>query len=175
MIIANIDISSRIGIDEVKQICALCTDVSSLSLIVKTLTNPDKRTADNAAWILTHMPQSTLQQLQPHLHHLIDIALTTDSTTKQRLLLNVILCLTFDEENLRSDFLDFCLNIITDTRFPPGIRSLCMKLAFAQCRLFPELLNELRNIHQIMEYDLLEPAMKAVYKNIGKKLQQLNN
>ena len=58
----------------------------------------------------------------------------------------------------------------------PGVRSLCLKLAYELCRPIPELIQELRMALEIMEPDL-EPSMRTVRKNVlkamakGKSLQ----
>jgi hypothetical protein len=170
MTIDNIDISLRISIKEVQHLSSLCDTPEYLHLLTDALASPDKRTANNAAWIITHISDLALSYLLPMKDRLIDMTLSATSPTLCRLLLDTLLRMPFDAEDIRTDFLNFCLNGITDTHLKPGTRSLCMKLAYRQCVHYPELLGELRSIHSMMQYDLLEPAMKSVHRNIGKRL-----
>lgn len=172
MIIAGIDISDRINIESVKMICTLYNDNESFTKLINALKSDNKRVADNAAWILTHMPKKILYNLHKQQDYFINLTLQTQSLTQQRLLLNILLQQPFNKEALRSDFINFCLNTITDLNYPSGIRSLCFKLAYHQCKLYPELLNELHSIYQLMHYNSLEPALKAAHKYVGKKLLQ---
>ena len=86
-----------------------------------------------------------------------------------RLLLTLLIRCPFSEENIRTDFLDFCLTHIYSAEEPTAVKCLYMKLAYAQCKLFPELASELRKTLEFMEDDL--PAgMKSTRKNILKQL-----
>ena len=64
----------------------------------------------------------------------------------------------------RVDFLDFCMERMISREEPPGVQSLCMKLAYQLTRSIPELQQELRTILEIMEPDLLVPAIRSVRK-----------
>ena len=48
------------------------------------LFDPDKRTSDNAAWVLTHLPKTADGWLTERQNILIDEAMRTTSTTKRR-------------------------------------------------------------------------------------------
>ena len=53
---------------------------------------------------------------------------------------------------------------------PTAVRVLCMKLAYEQCKFFPDLLTELRAGLEIMEPALLPAALKTARRNLLKKL-----
>ena len=53
----------------------------------------------------------------------------------------------------------------------PGVRSLCLKLAYELCRPIPELMQELKMVLEIMEPDC-EPSMRTVRKNILKAISK---
>lgn len=57
------------------------------------------------------------------------------------------------EEDLRTDFLDFCLNHMIDPEEYPGIQSLCMKLAYRMAQFYPELMEELLRTVKGMEME----------------------
>ena len=60
-------------------------------------------------------------------------------------MLNLLLRQPYTEEAIRTDFIDFCLTRLADTKSPYAVRAQCIKLAYVQMRYWPELLNELRN------------------------------
>ena len=70
------------------------------------------------------------------------------------------------EEDLRTDFLDFCFDHMIDVEEYPGIQSVCMKLAFRMCKYYPELMDELKRTLEAMEIDYYKPAVKCVRNRI---------
>lgn len=126
----------------------------------------DYQVARNALWAMTKATDSELSQLQPMLHELIDLALSADNSSVRRLSLNVINRLQLKEEDLRTDFLDFCLEHMTDVAEFPGIQSLCMKLAYKMCLFYTELMGELIRTLKGMEIEHYKPAVKCVRNKI---------
>lgn len=131
--------------------------------------NSDQKVASNALWALTKASDQDHKQLQPLLHQLIDLAMQSHSSAVRRLALNNIERLEFGEEDLRTDFLDFCLDHMIDPEEFPGVQSLCMKLAYNMCTFYPELMGELRRSLESMDLDYYTPAVKSV------RLRILNN
>ena len=123
------------------------------------LFNPDKRTSDNAAWVLTHLPKTADAWLAKRQNILIDEALHTTSTTKRRLIMNLLDRTTFAPDHIRTDFLDFCFNTILSDE-PVGVKTLAIKLAYAQSTHYPELLEEVNATLQMMEPEELPAALK---------------
>lgn len=126
----------------------------------------DYQVARNALWAMTKATDAELSQLQPILHELIDLALTAENSSVRRLTLNVIYRLHLSEEDLRTDFLDFCLDHMTDVTEYPGIQSLCMKLAYKMCLYYTELMGELIRTLKDMEIEHYKPAVKCVRNKI---------
>ena len=123
------------------------------------LFDPDKRTSDNAAWALTHLPKTADAWLAERQDLLIDEAMRTSSTTKRRLIMNLLDRTPFESDHLRTDFLDFCFNTILSDA-PVGVKSLAIKLTYAQSAHYPELLEEINATLQLMEPDELPAALK---------------
>ena len=123
------------------------------------LFDPDKRTSDNAAWVLTHLPKTADPWLTERQNILIDEAMRTTSTTKRRLIMNLLDRTSFDPNHIRTDFLDFCFNTILSEE-PVGVKSLAIKLAYAQSAHYPELLEEINATLQLMEPEELPAALK---------------
>ena len=126
----------------------------------------DYRVARSALWGLTKSSKEELSQLQVILNKLIDQAMQTDNSSVRRLSLNIVERLELNEEDLRTDFLDFCFEHMMDVEEFPGIQSVCMKLAFRMCKFYPELMDELKRTLEAMEIDYYKPAVKCVRSRI---------
>jgi len=128
----------------------------------------DERVARNAFWILTKATDQELSQLQPILNDLMELALNTTSSSVRRLSLNIIERLKMEEDDLRTDFLDFCLEHMADADELPGIQSISMKLAYRMCKFYPELLAEFKATLESMEPEFFKPAVNCVRNRIQK-------
>ena len=126
----------------------------------------DYRVARSALWGLTKATGKELLELQVIRNELIDQAMQTENSSVKRLTLNIIERLKMDEEDLRTDFLDFCLEHMVSIEEFPGIQTLCMKLAFRMCSFYPELMYELKRTLEAMEIDYYKPAIKCLRKRI---------
>ena len=126
----------------------------------------DYRVARSALWGLTKASKEELSQLQVILNEVIDQAMLTENSSVRRLSLNIVERLELDEEDLRTDFLDFCFEHMMDVEEFPGIQSVCMKLAFRMCKYYPELMDELKRTLEAMEIDYYKPAVKGVRNRI---------
>ena len=128
----------------------------------------DYRVARSALWGLTKASKEELSQLQVILNELIDQAMLTENSSVRRLSLNIVERLELNEEDLRTDFLDFCFEHMMDVEEYPGIQSVCMKLTFRMCKFYPELMDELKRTLEAMEIDYYKPAVKCVRSKILK-------
>lgn len=135
------------------------------------LFDPDKRTSDNAAWVMTHWSKTADSWLTERQNTLIDEAMRTESTTKKRLILNLLERTTFKQDDIRTDFLDFCFNLILSDE-PVGVKTLAIKLTYAQSNLYPELRDELYTALQMMEPEMLPAALRHIR---GKMLKNNKN
>ena len=126
----------------------------------------DYRVARSALWGLTKASNEELSQLQVLLNELTDQAMQTENSSVRRLSLNIIERLKIDEEDLRTDFLDFCFEHMVSIEEYPGIQTLCMKLAYRMCNYYPELMGELKRTIEAMEIDYYKPAVKGLRKKI---------
>ena len=126
----------------------------------------DYRVARSALWGLTKASKEELSQLQVILNELIDQAMQTENSSVRRLSLNVVERLELNEEDLRTDFLDFCFEHMINVEEYPGIQSVCMKLAYRMCKFYPELMDELKRTLEAMEIDYYKPAVKGVRNRI---------
>ena len=126
----------------------------------------DYRVARSALWGLTKATDKELSALQVLLNELIEQAMQTDNSSVRRLTLNIIERLKMNEDDLRTDFLDFCFEHMVSIEEFSGIQTLCMKLAYRMCTFYPELMDELKRTIEAMEIDYYKPAVKCLRKRI---------
>ena len=126
----------------------------------------DYRVARSALWGLTKATNEELSDLQVILNELIDKAMQTENSSVRRLTLNIIERLTLEEDDMRTDFLDFCFEHMVSVEEFPGIQTLCMKLAYRMCTFYPELMDELKRTLEAMEIDYYKPAVKCLRNRI---------
>ena len=122
--------------------------------------------ARSALWGLTKATDEELSELQVMLNELIEQAMQTENSSVRRLTLSVIERLKMNEEELRTDFLDFCLEHMVSIKEFPGIQTLCMKLAYRMCSFYPELMDEMKRTIEAMEIAYYKPAEKGLRKKI---------
>lgn len=126
----------------------------------------DYRVARTALWGLTKASNDELSQLQVLLDELIDQAMHTENTSVRRLTLNIIGRLELSMDNLRVDFLDFCMEHMVAGDELPGVQTLCMKLAYRMCGFYPELKEEFRRIVEAMVISDYKPAVRGLRSRI---------
>ena len=135
----------------------------------------DYRVARSALWGLTKASNEELSELQVMFNELIEQAMQTENSSVRRLTLNIIERLEMNEDDLRTDFLDFCFEHMVSIEEFPGIQTLCMKLAYRMCTFYPELMDELKRTLEAMEIDYYKPAIKGLRKRILSGRYRLNN
>ena len=128
----------------------------------------DYRVARTALWGLTKAKDEELSELKVIYNELIDQAMQTENSSVRRLTLNIIEKLKMDEDDLRTDFLDFCFNAMLSNE-PIGVKSLAIKLTYAQSKFYPELLEEFNTALQMMEPEVLPAALKHIRGKMLKK------
>ena len=126
----------------------------------------DYQVVRNALWALTKATGQELMQLQPMADELIDLAMSTDNSSVRRLTLNVVERLRMEKDEIRSDFLDFCLDHAVNVAEYPGIQSISIKLAYKMCSFYPELMGELIRTLEGMEIEYYKPAVKSIRSRI---------
>ena len=146
------------------------TDDESMGTLYTLAFDNDARVAGNALWCMTWYNRRQSQWLIPKREELMELAMASPHVTVRRLSLNLLERMPWEEEDIRTEFLDFCLERILSAAEPPGVRSLCIKLAYAQCRHYQELAAELRIILSEISQQPMCPAISSIRKNTLKKL-----
>lgn len=167
------NLSGRLQMNIIHEICLLAKDDNSLKEDIYNLAmGTDERIAYNALWILSHFDSVATKWLCQKQDEIIDHAISEKHVGKRRLLLSLLNNQSFHEDSLRTDFIDFCISKIPSAIEPYAIRALCMKLAYEQCKFYPELLAELNTCLDMLSQEPLSPALKSTRKNIMKKIMR---
>lgn len=164
-------LSQRMGMDDINEILRLAHDSDSRKQELYNLViGEDEIIGYHAAWIFTHFSSQDNEWLYNKQDQLIDEVLVCKHGGKRRVMLNLLYRQPFPNPP-RVDFLDFCLERMMSGEELPGVKSLCMKIAYELCRPIPELMQELKTMLAMMEDDLV-PSIRAVRKNILKAMQK---
>ncbi len=165
-------LSERLHKRDIQDICAACVNESDNSLkeeLFSLVRHENDRVGYNALWVFTHFPGDSIKWLEPKHNELIDILLKEEHTGKRRLILTLLERQPVNIEEIRTDYLDFCLSKINSTE-PYAIRALSLKQAYAMCRHYPELLEELRLEMDMMTRGELSPGLLSALRHIRRHL-----
>lgn len=166
-------LAHRLSQSEIKQLCASTHGVRNNHLkeeLYQLTLDDDRRVAVNALWTFTHFDADDNVWLFAKHDQLIDRCMKEHDTTKLRLILTLLLRQPFDEETIRTDFIDFCLMRLADPKSPYAIRAQCVKLAYEQMRYWPELLDELRQTLEMISCEPLSPGLRSAWRQVMRNL-----
>ena len=166
----------RIHTEDVRRIVDCITNDDG-DVIVKALyhllSDADQRIAYNAAWVLSCSDGKVMRFLLRYQNQLIDLLIDTKDKSFARILFSILRRQTFEKSNLRTDFLDFCLNEIVNSNQAIAIRAHAIYVSYSLCKAYPELLNELFMTLQMLESETLSAgllhARNAIMAAIKKK------
>lgn len=158
------------GIESKEDVLAIYSDIKRrddfVSFAQTFVFDADSRIARNTMWVLTKASDGELQTIYYLLNDLINLSMQSTDSSVRRLSLTIVERLKMKEEDLRTDFLDYCLNHMTDFNEQPAVQALCMKLAFRMSTFYPELIEELKRTIEAMEIYYYTPAVKSVRNRI---------
>ena len=166
---------NRLSQSDIHELCALTQGERNNSLkeqLYQLTLDSDRRVATNALWVFTHFSAVDNEWLFAKHDQLIDRCLKEKDATKLRLMLNLLLRQPFDEEAIRTDFIDFCLTQLADPKSPYAVRAQCIKLAYEQMRYWPELLNELRQTLEMISCEPLSPGLRSAWRQVMKRIEE---
>lgn len=166
-------LSHKLALSDILHICLLMQGKENDSRkeeLYRLTFDKDERVAVNALWVFTHFDSINNEWLYTKHDDLIDRVLIEPTVTKRRLMLGLLLRQPFEENSLRSDFIDFCVSKITACAQPYAIRALCIKLAYEQMNYYPELLAELKMALGMLEQEVLSPGLMSAKRQIMKKI-----
>lgn len=159
----------RIHVEDVRRIVD-CMANDDGDIIMKVLyhllSDTDQRIAYNAAWVLSCSDSKVMRFLLRYQNQLIDLLIGTKDKSFSRMLFSILRRQTFEKSNLRTDFLDFCLNEIVNSNQAIAIRAHAIYVSYSLCKAYPELLNELFMMLQMLESESLPPGLRHARNTI---------
>lgn len=171
----KLQLNHRLSQSDIHELCALTQGERNNSLkeqLYQLTLDADRRVATNALWVFTHFALADNEWLYAKHDQLIDRCLNEKDATKLRLMLNLLLRQPFDEEAIRTDFIDFCLTQLADPKSPYAVRAQCIKLAYEQMKYWPELLNELRQTLMMINCEPLSPELRSAWRQVMKRIEE---
>lgn len=164
-------LSKRFHIEDIRETLHYIQDDEALrEEIYELIFDEDDIVSYQALWVCTHFTEQEIEWLCSKQNELIDEVLICPHSGKRRMLLNLLYQQPINNLE-RLDILDFCMERMISRQEPPSVQSLCIKLAYELTRSIPELQQELRAILEIMEPELLVPAIRSTRKNILKAIK----
>lgn len=163
----------KLGMDDIHELCFLTQGADNdrrKEELYEWISDADTRIASNALWVFTHFALADNRWLYAKHDDLIDRVLAETNTTKRRLLLVLLYRQPFGPTRFRTDFLDFCLRKMTSCTESYGVRALCMKLAYEQCRNYPELMEELKSGLELLADEPLSPGLLSARRQVWKQI-----
>ena len=122
-------LNHRLSQSDIHELCALTQGEHNDNLkeeLYQLTLDSDHRVAVNALWVFTHFALADNEWLYAKHDQLIDRCLNEKDATKLRLMLNLLLRQPYTEEDIRTDFIDFCLTRLADPKSPYAVRAQCI-------------------------------------------------
>lgn len=171
--IANI-LSRRINKPDIKAIVLWCLENDdNIKSLYEISMSDDDRISVNSLWCLTHLPKDKSAWLQSKQDEIIDRLLQESLTARKRIMLQILRDQEFEEDSIRTDFLDYCFSKINSECEPYAIRCFSIYCAFKLCRFFPELIRELEEHLAMLSLHNLSPGLKCALRTTRKKIANL--
>ncbi|MDE7387553.1 MAG: transcription antitermination protein NusB [Muribaculaceae bacterium] len=132
--------------------------------------SPDDRVSLNALWCLSLLPRSVSFLTFARRDELIDHLLAGTTTSKRRVIMQLLRGIRYDKDTLRSDLLDYCLSRINSQTELPAVRAYAIYIAYDHCRHYPELLAELASHLDLLATQPLSPGLRAALRSTRARL-----
>lgn len=167
-------LSERISLPQIKSVASWASgNADNLSRLWDSVRSGNRRRSMNALWTITHLPVYDSEWIVSLRDRMIDMLLTEKDTGKKRVLLKILREQEYDADNIRTDFLDFCMSKINSECEPYAVRCYCMYAAFNMCRHYRELLSELDEHLDMMSSQPLSPGMKSALRQTKTKIRRI--
>lgn len=168
-------LTGRIHINDIREILHHTQESEQFrEQLYQLVFDTDHTISYQALWVCTHFSAPDIEWLCHKQNELIDEALRCPHSGKRRLFLSLIGQQSVADPP-RVDFLDFCLERMVSRQEPVAVQALCVKLAYQLTRSIPELQEELRALLEMMEPEMLSPALRATRKKALKAMKGKKN
>lgn len=164
-------LSQKINLPQIKSVVSWASGSrENLAMLWCFAWSDDRRTSVNALWTMTHLPETDIEWLVSLRNEMIDMLLAETDTGKKRMLLQLLREQEYAADDIRTDFLDYCMSKINSECEPYAIRCFSIYAAYKMCRHFPELLSELEGHLDMMQYQPLSPGLKSALHQTKTKI-----
>lgn len=166
-------LGDKIGLPQIKAIAAwVADDDENRQSLWQMAQSDDRRQSVNSLWVMTHLITSLPEWLALLRDSLIDMLLVENDPAKKRLLLKLLREQEYEAEDIRADFLDYCMSKINSECEPYAVRCFCMYAAFRMCRHYPELIDELEMHLDMMASRSLSPGLRSALRQTRQKIDR---
>ena len=142
---------------------------ADFEIVFALMTDDNDKVAWRSAWLCEKLSERHPTLFKPmHFSALIDMSLSTKNESVRRLALSILTNLKISEISV--DLLNSCYGWISSDKYPVAVQALSLGLLYHFCTLEPELKPELSAYLENFETENLSPGMKAMRRNIMKKL-----
>lgn len=167
-------LSKRIYMPGIKNLVSwACESDENIFRLWHLVRSDDRMTSVNALWTMTHLPETTAECLASLRNKMIDMLLTETDTAKKRMLLKILREQDYNPNEIRTDFLDYCMSKINSECEPYAIRCFSIYAAYKMCRHFPELIAELEEHLDMMQYQNLSPGLMSALRQTKSGISKL--
>lgn len=166
--------SQKINLPEIKSVVSWASGSrDNFKMLWGFVRSDDRRTSVNALWTMTHLPETDVKCIISLRDEMIDMLLTETDIGKKRMLLQLLREQEYAADDIRTDFLDYCMSKINSECESYAVRGYCIYAAYKMSRHFPELLSELEEHLDMMQYQPLSPGLKSALRQTKSKIAKL--
>lgn len=170
----DVILSQRINMPEVRRMAAWASESpGNREQLWELVGADDRQTSVNALWVMTRLTDTEPEWLLSLRNELIDMLLTEKDPSRKRMLLKLLREQQYDADDIRTDFLDYCMSKINSECEPYAVRCFSIYCAFKMCRHFPELVAELEEHLDMMAFQSLSPGLKSALRQTKSKIGKL--
>ena len=167
-------LSQRTNITQIESVAEWVSgNQARLRLLRDLVRSADRRTSANALWTMTRLHDQDSGWLLSLRDEMTDMLLKETDTGKKRMLLRILRNQEYEADDIRTDFLDWCLSKINSECEPYAVRCFSIYCAFKMCRHYPELLDELEEHLVMMAFQPLSPGLKSALRQTKTKIRKL--
>lgn len=167
-------LSQKINLLQIKRVVSWASgSLDNLTMLWHFVRSDDRRTSGNALWSMTHLPETDTEWLLSLRDEMIDMLLDETDTGKKRMLLQLLREQEYAADDIRTDFLDYCMSKINSECEPYAVRCFSIYAAYKMCRHFPELLGELEEHLDMMQFQILSPGLESALRQTNAKIAKL--
>lgn len=167
-------LKQRLNLPQIRNVASWASgsqeNIATLWALVR---SDDRRTSVNALWAMTHLPETDAELLSAMSDDMTDMLMAETDTGKKRMLLRLLCDREYETDDIRTDLLEYCMSKINSECEPYAVRCLSIYTAYKMCRYFPELIAELEEYLEMMQYQALSPGLMSALRQTKDKILKL--